>query len=111
MPTSTSTPIPGAPPESSGDVIDDSGDPAGSDISGEPTLAYDSGNGLGDEEGAGVSPDGEELGADGLPVSGYGPQEHPGNSADVIALVAFVAAVVMLGAGFTLQARARRNDE
>jgi hypothetical protein len=111
VPTSTSTPIPGAPPESSGDVIDDSADPDGSDISGEPTLAYDSGNGLGDEEGAGVSPDGEELGADGLPVSGYGPQEHPGNSADMIALVAFVVAVVMLGAGFTMQARVRRNDK
>ena len=65
----------------------------------------------GGQEGAGVSPEGG-AGADGFPESGYGPQGQGGyGAADAIALLAFVVAIVMLGAGFSMQRHGERRDE
>jgi len=64
----------------------------------------------GGQAGEGTSP--LEGGAEGFPESGYGPQnqEHASGQADAIANFMFIVSIGMLGAGFALQRRSRRNN-
>ena len=102
MATATNIPV-GAPPESINDAappIDAAVPPADGT---NPEAVTDGTSAGGGQEGAGVSPEGQ-AGADGFPESGYGPQQRDdGGPADVIAIALAVLALVMLGAGVSLQ--------
>ena len=91
VPAAADTPAEGPPPESSSD---------------------DTTNPDGGEAGAGTSPEGDlEGGSEGFPESGYGPQPHDnGGQADAIATLLFVVAIGLLGTGFVLQRRSRRDN-
>jgi hypothetical protein len=105
MPTATDIPV-GAPPESINDTAPPPEDAAPVDYA-----ATDGTSAGGDQAGAELSPE-EQAAADGFPESGYGPQGQGGyGAADAIAMLAFVVALVMLGAGFSMQRHGERSDE
>jgi hypothetical protein len=111
VPTSTNTPVPppteeGAPPQA---PIDESTGGGSADSTGGDGVA---GEGVVDGNGAELPEDAVDPEAVG--ALGYGPQarQHDDSgAADVVAMVAFGAAIAMLGLGFGLQFKGREEDE